>query len=88
MAMATLTITLPDDLAETVRARVVAGNYPDESAVIADLLRSKADEAEFSAAWVAEIVATVDRLDAGTEPLHSTEDVRAYLKQPRDQRAA
>jgi antitoxin ParD1/3/4 len=86
--MATLTITLPDDLAATVRARVAAGDYPDESAVITDLLRAKAEEAEFSAAWASEIAATVDRLDAGTEPLYAADAVRAYLKQPRDQRTA
>jgi antitoxin ParD1/3/4 len=86
--MATFTITLPEDLAATVRARVAAGDYLDESAVITDLLRAKVEEAEFSAAWVAEIAATVDRLDAGTEPLYSADEVRTYLKLPREQRTA
>lgn len=84
--MATLTITLPDDLAATVRARVAAGEYPDEGAAIADALRANEELPEFSDAWRAEIAATVDRIDAGTEPLYTAEEVLAHLAEARRRR--
>jgi Arc/MetJ-type ribon-helix-helix transcriptional regulator len=84
--MATLTITLPDDLTETLRARVAEAGYPDESALIADLLRDSAEPPEVTARWIAEVGAIVDRIDAGTEPLYSAEEVLAHLSESRHRR--
>jgi Arc/MetJ-type ribon-helix-helix transcriptional regulator len=84
--MATLTITLPDDLANDIRARVAAGAYPDESAAIADLLRDHVEPPEVTARWAAEVAAIVDRIDAGTEPLYSAEEVMAHLDASRRRR--
>lgn len=86
--MATLTITLPDDLAADIRARVAAGEYPDEGAVIADWLRGPEEPPEMLAQWHAEVAEIVDRLDAGLEPLLTLEEVMAELDQARRLRTA
>ncbi|WP_439547113.1 ribbon-helix-helix domain-containing protein [Sandarakinorhabdus sp.] len=86
--MATLTITLPDDLAADIRARVAAGEYPDEGAVIADWLRGLDGSPAALAQWHAEVAEIVDRLDAGQEPLLTLEDVMAELDEARRLRTA
>lgn len=38
--MATLTVSLPDDLREVIEARVVAGHYKDAETYVCDLIRA------------------------------------------------
>lgn len=75
--MATLTITLPDDLADDIRAQVAAGDYPDESAVIADWLRGP----EVTAWLRREVPARLAALEAGTANLLAPEEVRTQLQE-------
>ena len=77
--MATLTISLPDDLAETLRARVAAGDYPDESAVIADLLRAEPESPDVTAWLQHEVPKRLAAIDACTEQLFSSGEVRDQL---------
>jgi Arc/MetJ-type ribon-helix-helix transcriptional regulator len=84
--MATFTITLPDDLAADIRARVAAGEYPDEGAVITDWLRLEIVARAKPEHWQAEVACIVDRIDAGTEPLYSADEVMAHLAEARRQR--
>ncbi|MEI6417596.1 MAG: type II toxin-antitoxin system ParD family antitoxin [Sphingomonadales bacterium] len=84
--MATLTITLPDDLAETVRARVAAGDYPDEGAVIADLLRAHGEPADVTEWLRREVPARLATLGDGAQTLLGTDAVRMQLAEWRANR--
>ena len=77
--MATLTITLPDDLAATLRARVAAGDYPDEGAVIAELLRDLDEPPEVTDWLQREVPKRLAALNSGMEPLFSSNELRAQL---------
>jgi antitoxin ParD1/3/4 len=77
--MATLTITLPDDLADDIRALVAAGAYPDEGAVIADWLRGPEEPPELTAWLQREVPARLAALEAGKATLLTSDEVRAEL---------
>jgi Arc/MetJ-type ribon-helix-helix transcriptional regulator len=77
--MATLTITLLDDLANDISALVAAGEYPNEDAVIANWLRPAEEPAEVTAWLKQEVPAQLAALDAGTEQLLTPDQFMAQL---------
>lgn len=56
-----LTVTLPAELASTIRAAVADGDYPSSSDVIRDALRAWAQRRETRAVDVAALKADIDR---------------------------
>jgi Arc/MetJ-type ribon-helix-helix transcriptional regulator len=82
--MATLTITLPDDLAADIRALVATGEYADESAVIVDLLRDHAESPEMTAWLRRDVPKRLAAIDAGTAPLFNSSELRTQLAEWRD----
>jgi antitoxin ParD1/3/4 len=76
----TLSITLPANLADLVRAKVASGHYADASEVIVDSLISLQDrDSELEPRVWAEAVAAYDAYRANPSETHSAEDVRVYL---------
>ena len=73
-------ITLPNDMAEAVRAKVAAGEYATESEVIRDGLRVLIARDRAVEGWLrGEVVAAYDRLKAEPSRVVSVERVRARL---------
>ena len=81
-----LSITLPHDMAQMVKAKVASGEYATESEVIRDGLRSLVARDAAVETWLREEVAeTYDRVMA--DPIgntHSAEDAHARLQALRD----
>lgn len=60
-----LSVTLPDDLAEQVRAKVASGQYASESDVVIEALRALQDSEQSVEDWLrTEVVQAYDELDA------------------------
>jgi antitoxin ParD1/3/4 len=79
-----LTIDLPDDLADAVRARVSSGAYANESEVIAEALRQLDDESESVEEWLRkEIANRCRKLDSGEARLLNVDEVRQDLERRR-----
>lgn len=75
-----LSVTLPHEMADMVRAKVTSGEYASESEVIRDGLRALAARDRAVEAWLHEQVApSYDRLAADPERALTAEDVRARL---------
>ncbi|MGC5703570.1 type II toxin-antitoxin system ParD family antitoxin [Pseudomonas sp. NFXW11] len=75
-----LSITLPNQMADVVKAKVASGEYATESEVIRDGLRALLARDRAVEAWLASQVAPAyDALKAGTLIPLSTEQVRARL---------
>ena len=75
-----LSVTLPDDMADQVRARVASGEYANESEVIAEALRTLDDRDRDLEHWLrTEAVAIYDRMKADPSRGRSLEQVRASL---------
>ena len=75
-----LSITLPNQMAELVRAKVATGEYATESEVIRDGLRSLLARDRAVEAWLREQVAPAyDALKADPSRAVSTDDVRARI---------
>lgn len=67
-----LSITLPNDMAEAVKAKVQAGEYASESEVIREGLRTLMARDRAVDSWLREQVATVyDTLKADPSRAHS-----------------
>lgn len=65
-----LSITLPHEMAQMVKAKVAAGEYATESEVIRDGLRALQARDAAMERWLnEEVVPVYDRVVAGTEPL-------------------
>ena len=75
-----LSVTLPDDLAEQVRARVESGEYASESDVVAEALRTLEDREQTLEQWLrTEVAAAYDAIKADPSRGLSLEEVRASL---------
>lgn len=80
-----LSVTLPDDLADQVRARVASGRYASESDVVAEALRTLEDREHDLEHWLrTEAVAIYDRMKADPSLGLSLDEVRASLAATHD----
>lgn len=75
-----MSVTLPNAMADAVRARVVSGRYASESEVIREGLRALADQERAVEAWLrGPVGAAYDEVENGTAELMTLEEVRASL---------
>lgn len=75
-----LSITLPNEMADMVKAKVAAGEYASESEVIRDGLRSLAARDKAIEAWLTEqIVPAYEALLADPSSALTEDQVRAAL---------
>jgi antitoxin ParD1/3/4 len=75
-----LSITLPDDLADQVRAKVASGQYASESAVVIEALRTLRDCEQTVEQWLrTEVVAAYDAMAGDPSRGLSLDEVRASL---------
>jgi putative addiction module CopG family antidote len=73
-------ITLPDDLAAQVRAKVASGQYTSESDVVIEALRTLDDRDRDLEHWLrTDVVAAYDKMKAHPSRGRSLEQVRASL---------
>ena len=81
-----MSVTLPHEMADMVRAKVVSGEYASESEVIREGLRALAARDRAVDAWLLEQVAPAyDRLLADPNGALSAGEVRARLMSLRGQ---
>jgi antitoxin ParD1/3/4 len=82
-----LSITLPNEMAELVRAKVAAGEYATESEVIRDGLRAMLARDRAIGDWLRnEVAPAYDARKAGKLKMLTGDEVRASLKAKRAQR--
>lgn len=75
-----LSVTLPDDLAAQVRARVASGEYASESDVVIEALRTLQDCEQSVEQWLrTEVVEAYDELEADPSRGVSLDEVRESL---------
>ncbi len=75
-----LNITLPNDVAEEVKAKVAAGEYATESEVVRAGLRSLFARDQAFEDWLTtDVAAAYDELKADPSKARSVEQVRATL---------
>jgi putative addiction module CopG family antidote len=84
-----LSITLPNEMAEQVRAKVAAGEYATESEVIRDGLRALLARDRAVESWLRDQVAPAyDALIAGPSRAVSVAEVRATLASSAHEKAS
>lgn len=75
-----LSITLPNGMADALKARVASGAYASESEVVRDGLRALFAREDAIEKWLrTEVVASYDELRADPSRAISAEDMRASL---------
>jgi antitoxin ParD1/3/4 len=80
-----LSITLPNEMAELIRAKVATGEYATESEVIRDGLRTLLARDRAVEGWLREQVAPAyDALKADPSRAVSVDDVRSRLSAEHD----
>ena len=73
-------VTLPNEMAAQLRAKVASGEYASESEVIRDGLRALQAREKATEAWLrGEVVPAFDALKADPSRARSPDDVRAAL---------
>ena len=81
-------ITLPNDMAETVRAKVASGQYATESEVIRDGLRTLVARDQAVDAWLRkEVAAAHDALKSAPSRAAPASKIRARLAAAHQARA-
>ncbi|MCV9997566.1 type II toxin-antitoxin system ParD family antitoxin [Pararhizobium sp. YC-54] len=76
-----LSITLPIEMAEMVKAKVSSGEYASESEVIRDGLRTLAARDAAIEKWlIEEVVPTIDALDKDPSRVRSVAETREELR--------
>ncbi|MBK8459430.1 MAG: type II toxin-antitoxin system ParD family antitoxin [Micropruina sp.] len=81
-----MSVTLPHEMADMVRAKVVSGEYASESEVVREGLRALAARDRAVDAWLRDQVAPAyDRFLADPESALSAGEVRARLAYLRDE---
>ena len=84
-----LQVTLPDDLADQVRAKVASGQYASESDVVIEALRTLEDREQCVEQWLrTDVAAAYDALAADPSRGLSLDQVRASLAATHDRLAA
>lgn len=79
-----MSITLPKELIELVKAKVASGQYATESEVIRDGLRSLAARDRAIESWLRdEVVPAAAALEAGLDRALTVEQVREHLTRKR-----
>jgi antitoxin ParD1/3/4 len=79
-----LSITLPKEMAELVRAKVASGEYASESEVIRDGLRSLAARDRAVEAWLQDqVLPAAAALEADPGRALTVDEVRAHLRRKR-----
>lgn len=82
-------ITLPNEMAETVRAKVASGEYATESEVIRDGLRTLLARDQAIEAWLkTEVARTYDALKASASRAVPASKVRSRLEAAHKRAAA
>jgi putative addiction module CopG family antidote len=75
-----MSITLPNEMAEMVRAKVASGEYASESEVIRDGLRALTTRDRALEAWLKnEVVASIEAVRDNPALVRTSEQVRATL---------
>lgn len=75
-----LSVTLPNEMAAQVKARVASGEYASESEVIREGLRALQARERALEHWLrTEVVKSYDEMKADPSRGHTLEDVRASL---------
>jgi len=83
-----MSITLPIEMAESVKRRVDSGEYASDSEVIRDGLRALDARDAAVEAWLrTEVVDALDALDADPSRSRSSSEVRAALRDAAHRRA-
>jgi len=83
-----LNVTLPDDLAEQVRAKVASGQYASESDVVIEALRTLDDREQSLEQWLrTDVAAAYDALAADPSRGLSLDEVRTSLAASHDRLA-
>jgi antitoxin ParD1/3/4 len=81
-------VTLPNEMADMVRAKVSSGEYASESEVIRDGLRALQARDQALEKWLrTEVVAAYDEAKADPSSLLDSEQVRERLAKLRDRMA-
>ncbi len=81
-----LSVTLPYEMADMVRAKVSSGEYASESEVIRDGLRALAARDRAVESWLRDqVLPAYDHLQADPDSALTAEAVRARLGLPRHQ---
>jgi putative addiction module CopG family antidote len=76
-----MSITLPVEMADSVRAKVASGDYASESEVIREGLRALEARDEAVERWLrTEVVATYEEMKAHPESGIPAEEVRANIE--------
>ncbi len=84
-----LSITLPNDMAEAVKAKVAGGEYATESEVIREGLRSLLARDRAVEHWLhTEVAAAYDELKADPSSALTLDQVRASLEEAHRRRVA
>lgn len=79
-----MSITLPNEMADLVRAKVASGEYASESEVIRDGLRSLAARDRAVEAWLThQVLPAATALEADPQRGLSVDEVRAQLRRRR-----
>lgn len=82
-------ITLPNEMADAVKAKVAGGEYATESEVIREGLRALLERDRAIEHWLrTEVVAAYDELKADQSKALTIDEVRASLAEARRRRAA
>ena len=77
-----MSITLPNEMADQVKARVASGEYASESEVVREGLRALAEKDRAFEAWLRnEVVSAYDAYRANPESGKSAEEVRAMISE-------
>lgn len=80
-----MSVTLPLEMADMVRARVASGDYASESEVIREGLRALAAREQAVESWLRDQVLTAhDRLTAEMSRSMSPDQVRVHVTEPAD----
>jgi putative addiction module CopG family antidote len=75
-----LSITVPNEMAQLIRAKVASGEYASESEVVRDGLRALMARDRAVESWLrAEVAPAYDALQADPSRGRSADDVRAAL---------
>lgn len=93
--METLTVILPLEVVQRIRARVQAGEFASESELIAHSIRDEWDDVlpvlsdEDEDEWLdTEVIPALERLEAGQEKKYTADEVRQHLAAMKKQTAA